>query len=255
MAYQDRARFYDLDEDVQYPSVTTILDVIGKPALGPWYAKVEREALLGAMREALTGKVAKHMTRAKLIAFIEDLAKQRKAADHAKDRAANIGNQAHKLVEWAIRRMLNMKVKDRPEVGREAQNCFESWRRWFKASGLKPIATEKLVYCHGCGYAGTLDLLAEKKGKLYVFDWKTGKAIYHESFLQNVAYRHALTHMGFRNVVSGAIVRLPKEGGKVEVKMVPREADYDTFLAALTLWKWQRLMAGQKIGDSPRDRH
>ena len=36
-----RARFYTI-HGRQLPSVTTILDVIAKPALGPWYAKEER---------------------------------------------------------------------------------------------------------------------------------------------------------------------------------------------------------------------
>jgi hypothetical protein len=36
-----RDRFYTI-EGHQLPSVTTILDVIAKPALGPWYAKQER---------------------------------------------------------------------------------------------------------------------------------------------------------------------------------------------------------------------
>ena len=36
-----RDRFYTI-LGRQFPSVTTILDVIAKPALGPWYAKEER---------------------------------------------------------------------------------------------------------------------------------------------------------------------------------------------------------------------
>ncbi len=42
-AFYDRARFYTIDGR-RFPSVTTILDVINKPALGPWYAKMERQA-------------------------------------------------------------------------------------------------------------------------------------------------------------------------------------------------------------------
>src|SRR5262245_7118888 len=37
-----RDRFYTIDGR-QFPSVTTILDVIAKPGLGPWYAKQERQ--------------------------------------------------------------------------------------------------------------------------------------------------------------------------------------------------------------------
>ena len=36
-----RDRFYPIGGR-QFPSVTTILEVVAKPALGPWYAKEER---------------------------------------------------------------------------------------------------------------------------------------------------------------------------------------------------------------------
>lgn len=49
----DRARFYTIAGQ-QLPSVTTILEVIAKPALGPWYAKEERRFFETAMLEVLT---------------------------------------------------------------------------------------------------------------------------------------------------------------------------------------------------------
>ena len=42
MAFKDPARFYKIGGE-EYPSVTTILQVVNKPALGPWYAKQERD--------------------------------------------------------------------------------------------------------------------------------------------------------------------------------------------------------------------
>ena len=49
----DRARFYSIAGQ-SWPSVTTILEVIAKPALGPWYAKEERRYFETAMLEVLT---------------------------------------------------------------------------------------------------------------------------------------------------------------------------------------------------------
>jgi hypothetical protein len=259
MAYQGRdyARFYDLDEDVQYPSVTTILDVINKPALGPWYAKVERQAILAAVGDALTGKKAKTLTRAKLLAFIEELAKEKKAADKLKDKAADIGNKAHAMVEWTLRKQLGLKVDQRPEMNKESTRCFQSWQKWFKGTGLAPLHAEKMVFCHGCGIAGTADLIAVKKGQVYVLDWKTGKAIYEESFLQNIAYQHCWRSMqnNSKPVSGGAVVRLPKEGGDVEVQMTPKSVKYESFQAAHKLWQWTREIKGMKTGDAPKERH
>ncbi len=49
----DRSRFYRI-EGSELPSVTTVLEVIAKPALGPWYAKEERRYFEAAMLEVLS---------------------------------------------------------------------------------------------------------------------------------------------------------------------------------------------------------
>jgi len=51
----------------------------------------------------------------------------------------------------------------------------------------RPLPFERTEYCGACSYAGTLDPYARVKGVLSVLDWKSGKAIYPEAFLQNVA--------------------------------------------------------------------
>jgi hypothetical protein len=48
-----RDRFYTIDGH-RLPSVTTVLDIIAKPALGPWYAKEERRYFETAMLEVLS---------------------------------------------------------------------------------------------------------------------------------------------------------------------------------------------------------
>ncbi len=257
MAYQarDSARFYDLDEDVQYPSVTTILGVIAKPGLMYWAANLERATILAAVGEALANR-KKPKTRAEMIALIEALAKEKKAADRVKEKAADIGNEAHAMVEWTLRKQLGLKVSGKPAMSAEAARCYKSWQSWFKGTGLTAVHAEKLVYCHACGIAGTADLIAVKKGLTYVLDWKTGKAIYEESYLQNVAYRHCYQQMFPKSkVTGGAIVRLPKEGGDVEVKMTPKSVKYESFQAAHQLWKWTREIKDLKTGDAPRENH
>jgi hypothetical protein len=88
------------------------------------------------------------------------------------------------------------------------------------------------------------------KGVLTVLDWKSGKAIYPEAFLQNHAYRHAATRAGLPSA-QGLIVRLPKhlEDPAWEVMPVPATLTLEDFLAALRLWRWQRAMNGQPTGD------
>ena len=107
------------------------------------------------------------------------------------------------------------------------------------------------MYCDACGYAGTLDLYARVKGVLTVLDWKSGKAIYPEAFLQNVAYRHAAKRLGMPSA-QGLIVRLPKlvDDPAWEVMPVPATLSIEDFLAAMRLWRWLRQMEGKPTGDS-----
>jgi hypothetical protein len=242
----DRSRFYQI-EGRQLPSVTTVLDVIAKPALAPWYAKEERRYFEAAMLEVLSRPGARdpeYVLNAVAVAVSGV-----KAADREKHRAATIGTAVHAGIEWYLRRMLADDPGPEPELPDPAIWAVESWRDWAKSVALEPLVVERTVYCLECGYAGTLDLYAKVKGVLTVLDWKTGKAIYPEAFLQNVAYRHAARRLGMPST-QGLIVRLPKllDDPAWEVMAVPETLALPDFQAALRLWRWQRQMEGRRIG-------
>src|SRR5882672_7980270 len=185
-----RARLYTI-RGRQLPSVTTFLDVIAKPALGPWYAKEERRYFEAAMLEVLGRPGARDPEY--VLSAVAQAVTGVKAADRAKQQAASIGTAMHAGIEWALRIQLGEDAGPEPRLPDAAAWAVESWKDWAKSVTLEPLAIERAVYCEVCGYAGTLDLYARVHGVLTVLDWKSGKAIYPEAFLQNVAYRHAAT--------------------------------------------------------------
>src|SRR5262245_25640174 len=148
--------------------------------------------------------------------------------------------------------MLGEDAGPEPRLPDVAVWAVESWKDWATKVALEPLAIERTVYCLECGYAGTLDLYARVKGVTTILDWKTGRAIYPEAFLQNVAYRHAARRLGLVSE-QGMIVRLPKllDDPAWEVMTVPARLGHGDFLAALQLWRWQRHMAGRSAGDRP----
>ena len=76
-----------------------------------------------------------------------------------------------------------------------------------------------------------------------IVDWKSGKKVYPESFLQNAAYRSFLREMGHGDPKDGLIVRVPKVETDPEFEVVwcpPEEEALPTFYHALKLWKWQQ---------------
>ncbi len=242
-----RARFYTI-HGRQLPSVTTILDVIAKPALGPWYAKEERRYFEVAMLEVLARPGARDPEY--VLSAVADAVSSVKAADRERQKAAAIGTAIHAGIEWHLRTRLGEDARAEPRLPEGAVWAVESWKDWAKSVELEPVAIERPVYCELCGYAGTLDLYAKVSGVRTVIDWKSGKAIYPEAFLQNIAYRHAADRLGLPSE-QGLIVRLPKlvDDPAWEVMTVPETVTLADFLAAGNLWRWQRRMDGQPEGD------
>src|SRR5262249_57052784 len=96
----DRARFYEIDGH-RLPSVTTILDIIAKPALGPWYAKEERRQLETALLDVLVlpGPPDREAYKAFVLAQLATAITGVKAADRAREQAAAIGTAVHAGIE------------------------------------------------------------------------------------------------------------------------------------------------------------
>lgn len=245
-----KGRFYEIDGR-QYPSVTTILGVIGKPALVNWAAKVERELVSEVSADLYTDAAGTPaMSRTAWLTTLQARLGKEKAHKKELAKAAEIGSQVHALVEWTLKGELCHKVGPSPMISDKAQWAFMAWEDWRKRVDLKPIFVEQTVWSTEWGYAGTLDLLAEVEGKLTVLDWKTGKAVYAEDHLQNAAYRHAIREMGHGDPVQGIVVRLPKveTDPEFEAVTVTREEGYlfGQFLRAMGLWEWQREMESEK---------
>lgn len=238
--------------DEAYDSVTSILSVIGKPALINWAANTERTLVTDAAADLyedlpLEGK---KMGRPAFIATLQARLGKLKAHQKELAKAAEIGSQVHALVEWTLRKEKGEVVGDSPRLGDRAQWAFMVWEEWRRGVVLKPLSIEQTIWSTTHRYAGTLDLLAEltlDAGPVTaVLDWKSGKAIYEEAILQNAAYVQALIEMGHAKApVWGVIVRVPKvdTDPAPEMRIVTpaeqREA-FQAFLHAKALWDWQQ---------------
>ena len=254
----DEARFYEINGRT-YPSVTTILSVINKPALGPWYAKMERERFTDAVFKAALDLEERgaRLSPEGLVKMVLKMVEGAKAGDVEKNRAADIGTAAHALIEWHTRTMLGEDPGPEPRVPDAAMLAVESWKDWAKQVDFEPIWVERVVYHSQWGYAGTGDWLARVRGVVTLGDVKTGKAIYPEAWLQNRAYRSAaesMYHVGDENewgtaghvIEQGMILRLPKSlaDPTFEAQIVP-ETSLEDFLACKRLWEWTRRSSGK----------
>lgn len=256
-------RFYEIEGVGRFPSVTTILDTIAKPALVDWAARTERQAVMeGAadLWDSLRPIEAAHApkTRMSRLAWTETL-KRRLGHRHAwkreRDAALKVGREAHDLIDWHLKRTVCVAVKQ-PQVGPEAVIAYKAFAEWLERSAYEPRWVEFQVWSERHGYAGTLDTagllpLSVDGGEVgqvvAVGDWKSSKRIFSEAVAQVAAYTEALREMGHlpadRGPVWGFIVRLPKRADdQLEVYMISPELQaqaFEAFLAALTLWRWK----------------
>lgn len=273
-----RGRFYDITNGEAYPSVTTVLGVLAKPALIGWAAKMERSAVLsaaGALFEELQNRAGDDkdaleafvgMPRDEFQRQIEEHLGAAKAHTKKLREAADIGTQVHKRIEFDILEQLG-KTEGEEAPALTHPKAEESWRKylaWKASVRMTPLASERAIVSHVHKYAGTEDLLVrlwpsyddpiwsvvlkpedfETNGLVVTGDFKTGKAVYGEMFLQNGAYRLAEKEMGYEpESKAGIIIRLPKEAddpGFEVVAVPPLEETIPGFLALRAAFNWYR---------------
>ena len=248
-------RFYRVDGDEEpYVSVTHALGCIAKPALINWAANQERTQCMEAAADLYLDLCqTPPMGRPSYLATLQGRIGKQKAHQKELAKAGEVGTQVHALIEWNLRQSLGQLVGPEPHVTDKAQWAFMAFQDWAQAVSLKPIFIEQMVFSRTHKYAGTMDLLAEVNGVVALVDFKTGKSIYAEAYLQNVAYQQALREMGHLVPAAGYVVRLPKvdTDPAFEVGPVPPvEALWPIFVAVLNVWKWWH--AGEKAYQEKR---
>lgn len=163
----------------QIPSVTQLLNILGKPALVRWAARVAADY---AINEWDTLAALPLSERHSAIVG---------SADAVRNRAAVKGTEIHALAEQLLH---GQPVDAAPDVLPKVQAVA----RFLEGSGLHVVASERRVYSDAdddlglCAYAGTFDVLAKhpRYGVLLV-DWKTGSGPWPEMALQLAAYAQA----------------------------------------------------------------
>jgi hypothetical protein len=235
-------RYYDVGGEA-FPSVTHILSVIGKPALINWAANQERALVTEAAADLYVDlDRTPPMSRVAYLATLATRMGHARAHKRALERAGTIGSQVHALIEWHLHRQLGHELGPEPHADEPARWAFLAFHKWAEAVDLTPRLIEQTVWSRTHKYAGTMDLLADVHGVPTLVDFKTGKAVYAEAHLQNVAYQVALAEMGHATPVGGIIVRLPKTRTDPEFEAVPVPPVADllpVFLAVRDVWQWQ----------------
>lgn len=205
LVFREKSHRYFFDGK-PVPAVTTILGRLAKPALIQWAADCAVEHM-AAVLESPAGFL--------MSSIPGELEAARKAHAKIRDAAGDVGTFIH---DYARRRLAGEQVvvADADEPTRKAIDAFEKWR---SEREIVPIALERRVFSKAEWYAGTCDFFGHIDGRLSILDFKTGKGIYDEFWLQTSGYKHALAEelpgLDVHNALRW-IVRLDKKTGDFE---------------------------------------
>ena len=199
---------YRLKDGTIVPGVTTVLQVLAKPALIHWAWKMGTEG--------------------------KDYRKVR-------DRAADIGTIAHYLIEMEIKGETPDLSDFKPKEVEKAENCYLALLEWRGQSCLQTINCEVQLVSESIGFGGTLDWIADADNGLWLIDVKTGKDIYPEMRYQLAAYRELWNENDAVPIDTCQILLLGKEDGSFRHQIFPElDKEWEIFKHCLEIHKLKK---------------
>jgi hypothetical protein len=237
--HRSKTHQYYFNGQGPWPGVTTITKVLDAPALTNWkMGEVARSAIDNAERLIEDREAGKTEAAVKYLTTLSTTAMDR-------------GSRIHASIESVLRREQAL-VDPRDEA---AVAGARAWLNQYATEhGLRPLEVEAFLISETHGYGGTLDLIAEIEGEVWLLDWKTGKSVawpsgdvYSDHRLQLAAYAHAdfiakpgdPTRYPLPEVTRFGLVHVT-DGGTRLYEAPVTDADWTAFRACLHLHAWRK---------------
>ncbi len=205
------------------PSPTGIIGQLDKSGPLTWWAA-------GCACDYVRKNLPSKFTKEELFALLEDAKRNfRKVSRDALD----IGSAVHHAIEHYL------KTGREPIINNDQVLAgFVAFLEWKDEHQLVPVKTEHTVYDSEGLYAGTLDLLCQLDGKVYVVDFKTTKKPKGNKPYEEWAYQLAAYSKCVEGIEGMGILRLDKETGYPDWYDLTdqREQAEEIFMCLLKLW-------------------
>jgi hypothetical protein len=227
-----------------WPGVTTVTDVLDKPALTKWHRTQVAETAVAHAERLVADREAGNIEAA--VAF---LLAARNEGTNGRER----GSRIHASLEGVLNRMPEaIDPRDVPAI--------DGARTWLNEMRVKPLEVEAFLIHETLGYGGTCDLIAEIADPLsgtvetWLLDWKSSKSVawpdgrvYDEMRLQLAAYARAEfiarpadpARYPIPPITRYGIVHVTDAGTRLYPADVT-EADWTAFRACLWLHGWRK---------------
>ncbi len=212
------------------PSVTTVLNVLDKPALHFWAIK-KTVVYIG---EHLPELRVDDLTEEKAFIILD---KAKKHAYELAKQEADIGSRIHELIH---QHLLGQEVEIINEEDK-VQAGFLAYLGWLQEHKFKALEIEMRLAHPTYLYAGTLDVVGILDGELAILDWKSSGGIYLENYLQISAYKKAYEETTGKEVKRVFIIHLGKKDGDfIPYEVRDTETPFEMFLACLKLYNGKK---------------
>lgn len=220
---------YIVDE-VKFHRVTTVLQVVNKPALGNWIKKTTLDSVRESFEQSsgTSGQILNVNAE-----WIDDvLEKAKGASDKARDDAADKGSNIHNtLADMFVRRW-----DDKNLHGAAAAAA-----QFIDDRGFTLEAVEVPLWSDLWRVAGTCDVVARRKidNARVIWDWKTGSGPWPEMAFQLGAYSKMIEILTGERVAMAYIVHVNENGYSCQEVDDLREAE-EAFDVVAQLYKIMR---------------
>lgn len=207
--------------------VTTILNVLNKPALLNWGVNmavdhIEKNIFIEGI-EVATDSLPQLFLDA------------RNAHNKIAKDAATTGTTVHQAIERWIKNMELLVEVFEPE----AELAYRSFIKWQSDNNVHFEKSEEIIYSKEYDYAGTYDFICTIGGKRYMGDLKTSSGIYPAYWMQVAAYQQAVQEENPNEKFDGMVIVRCGKDGKLEVKFNDNyEGNRDAFNHCVALDKF-----------------
>lgn len=182
--YSDHSTYINKN-DIEVPSVTTIIKILNKPFIAKW---------------------------------ANSLGWKRQSYDKVLEESANKGTFVHEVLNAYIFRQGKKFNLSNPEVMNFLYETIDIFKDFEKSNDFKPVWGEKSFSLEKFG--GTVDLYCNLNGLDTIIDFKTSKRFYSSHFIQLGAYIQLLEANDY-NVDQVGILRI--RDGYSELKLLQRD--------------------------------
>lgn len=218
---------------VHCPSVTTILNVLAKPALVEWGVKCACNYVEENLKLLFAGN---SFSVEQIFKVVEQA---RTAHDRTRQEAADIGTEAHDWLRDYWRAIIRKTDIPASPEDPKVRNCTTAVQDWISQHKVVPIAVEVPLYSRILKICGREDFIGLVDGEFSVLDYKSTKFIYPEVALQMCPYGKMYEEEYGELPATRWGIRMDKLTGDFEdrrYKPETFEADWDTFLAVFKIY-------------------